>query len=454
MSTRHGGGVPRGLDAPEPRAHGARFGRMFAANEEPVENDPVLLRMTSGQTGDNSKVAAGYTYLGQFIDHDITFDPTSQLDRDNDPYALRNFRTPGLDLDSLYGSGPSDSPYLYEWDEGVDRGIKLLVGDGGRDLPRNQQGIALIGDPRNDENLIISQLHLLFIHFHNKVVDHVRAERGLAGGSLLRRVQRMVRWHYQWIVVHEFLPLVVGQEMIDTVLALGPEERFYKWHDVPDIPIEFSVAAYRFGHSMVRDDYRLRHDVPKVPIVSHVGGRHLGGFRPLPRGLEIDWAFFFKLPGRGQPQPSRLIDPIVAGSLQRLPTALSAEGEGLPALNLRRARALRVPTGPAVAKAMRVGALTDRQLVARLPTTVTLAAGNEVSSTMPLWTYVLNEATILQKGERLGPVGGRIVAEVLLGLLAADRSSYLSRCPNWRPRLPSVRHGYFTVADIVRFVAK
>ena len=209
----HGARVPRGSEAPDvPAADRGRFGRMFPqlpAGELGTAAIEALVKSMRHSSADNPDIPAGYTYLGQFIDHDITFDPTSQLQKLNDPLALVNFRTPRLDLDSIYGSGPADQPFLYEWTDPRDRGVKLL--DVFDDLPRNAQGRALIGDPRNDENLILAQLHLLFIRFHNRVVEHVRERDRLAGAELLGKAQQLVRWHYQWIVVHDFLRRIVGE---------------------------------------------------------------------------------------------------------------------------------------------------------------------------------------------------------------------------------------------------
>jgi hypothetical protein len=214
----------------------------------------------------NPDLTAGMTFFGQFLDHDVTFDPTSSLERQQDPEAVMNFRTPAPELDSVYGSGPGASPHLY--DQSVTgKGIKLLVEDipgsaaksrGGVpqfDVPRNAQGTALLGDPRNDENLIVSQLQLAFLKFHNAVVDHVVATTGLANPhEVFAEAQRLVRWHYQWIVVHEFLPKTVGQPMVDSILTQG--RQFYNWRHTPFIPVEFSVCACRFGHSQVRPSYR------------------------------------------------------------------------------------------------------------------------------------------------------------------------------------------------------
>jgi hypothetical protein len=219
----HGATEARGLQAvPQSPLHQGLFGRMFRKlpAQRPPDDLLAFLAATmiepagAGPELDNPAIPAGYTYLGQFVDHDITFDPTSKLQRLNDPNALRNFRTPRFDLDSLYGAGPSDNPFLYE-DEGEFAGVKLLVGRRldqpafrgaeARDLPRNWQGRALIGDPRNDENNIVPQLQLAFIDFHNAVVDRVKAEEGLSGQPLFEEAQRQVRWHYQWVVVHDFL---------------------------------------------------------------------------------------------------------------------------------------------------------------------------------------------------------------------------------------------------------
>ena len=242
--------------------------------------------------GDNRRISAGFTYLGQFIDHDITFDPTSQLQKVNDPDALVNFRTPRLDLDSLYGAGPADQPYLYEWWTGDDRGIKLLVGDD--DLPRNDQDRALIGDPRNDENLILAQLHLLFIRFHNRVVDHVRDDRGLTGAELLAEAQRIVRWHFQWIVGHDFLRRVLGDGgRRDHGPTGGRATRSSPSSSRPrrtgSATAWFAAAT---GSMTIRSENPVTIFAPEDDPESD---QHLGGFRRMPAALLIDWDVLLRL---------------------------------------------------------------------------------------------------------------------------------------------------------------
>src|SRR6266699_3892401 len=193
-----------------------RFGRMFRSLP-PAQFDEQMLRKladamsaepedkptpeTEADDEENPGISAGYTYLGQFIDHDLTFDPASSLERQNDPQALIDFRTPRFDLDSVYGRGPDDQPYLYRSD-----GLHMLLGDPltgndadtkARGVPRNrpqpsEPARALIGDPRNDENVIVSQLQSTMLRFHNRMVDTL--------GSSFEDAQRMVRWHYQWVV--------------------------------------------------------------------------------------------------------------------------------------------------------------------------------------------------------------------------------------------------------------
>jgi Animal haem peroxidase len=457
--THHGGAPVRGQDGvPHSPLFEGRFGRMFRLEPlRPSAEDIDFLvehmrDAVEAPSHDNPRIPAGYTYLGQFIDHDITFDPMSELQKRNDPNALVDFRTPRFDLDSLYGSGPSQDPFLYEAGRPGTRGVALLVGINPpdpevepHDLPRNQQGRALIGDPRNDVHVIIAQLHLLFIRFHNKVVDQLRNERPeLQGPALLTEAQRVVRWHYQWIVVHDFLERVAGREMAQAVL--GGDRRYFDWAKDPFMPVEFSGAAYRFGHSMIRPHYDLNAGPTSknVPIFAESDDPgpfdHLGGFRPLPFGWTIDWSLFFKV-GHGAPQLSRKIDTKLSPPLFRLPGGVDAARHPLANLNLRRGRALGLPSGQDVAEAMEQEPLTHREL----------GLEGALGDHTPLWYYLLREAQVHADGEHLGPVGGRIVAEVLVGLLDGDPQSYRNQKAAWRPTLPAANQGDFTMEDLVTF---
>ena len=188
-------------------------------------SDPVTLitdPAKSAHNPDNPTLTAGFTFLGQFLDHDMTFDPTSSLARAQDPESIRNFRIPALDLDSVYGGGPAVSPYLY--DQNVDEGRTTFLteeipgsaavsidGNARRDLPRNSQSVALTADPRNDENMMVAGLQQALLRFHNQVYLDVAADLGAAYtvDETFAEAQRVVRWHYQWMVLHEFLPRTI-----------------------------------------------------------------------------------------------------------------------------------------------------------------------------------------------------------------------------------------------------
>jgi hypothetical protein len=470
--TNHGGSPPRGLaHVRRSSIDRGRYGRMFRSLRPFAPQDATLRRLADSmdpfptmppaatpaagepaaratgalQPGENPEIPAGYTYVGQFVDHDLTFDPTSVLQRRNDPDALVDFRTPRFDLDSLYGSGPDDDPFLYDRTDP----FKLLVGHntGGDeepvDLPRNAQGRALLGDPRNDVHVIMSQLTLGFIRFHNAVVDHLRG-RSVPEPQLFAEAQRVTRWHYQWVVVEDFLRRIVGPDVLGRVLVEDPatgrrraELRFFTWKNAPFMPVEFSAAAYRFGHSQVRSTYLLNPDLPPKHILVPFPGpdplEHLGGFRPLPKGWTISWPLFFTI-GGSSPQLSRRIDTKMVGPMGKLPVFLDPQQRAMGLLDMLRGRALGLPSGQAVAAAMG-----------------TTRPDLGLKGQTPLWYYLLREAEVDSGGVRLGPTGATIVAEVLVGLLAADPSSYLRGAPGWKPELPSTRQGRFTMGDLLRF---
>ena len=208
------------------------------------------------------------------------------------------------------------------------------------------------GDGRNDENVIISQLHVAFLRFHNAVVDHLREDPSLADQSaerIFKMAQRQVRWHYQWIILHEFLPLTIGQERVDNILKRGL--RFYRVDDDaddrldrrsknPKIPIEFSVAAYRFGHSQVRPSYRANFgptggppffasifDDTVTPTVDDPDDLR-GGKRAARRF--IDWQSFFDF-GDGNVRNNKEIDGKLSSALLQLPGSSGVPAPGLPA---------------------------------------------------------------------------------------------------------------------------
>lgn len=505
----HHGKPLRGLmsTASSPEFQG-RFGRMFrslpAAKYGPTDeaSRKALMdlgeAMTSsfdppkdGNDPEESGIPALYTYLGQFIDHDITFDPMSTLIQHSDPDALTDFRTPAFDLDNVYGRGPNDQPYLY------DNGPKFLLGklldNGAPDLARNSAtpARALIGDPRNDENSIVSQLQGLFLRFHNRVVDE---NKDLDFPAL----QKIVRFHYQWVVLHDFLPNIVHSSVLNGLKTNGQFDRnnlkFFHWKNEPFMPVEFSVGAYRLGHSMIRPGYRFNDDdatlLPIFPVPSQKLFDGLTGFQEMAKNRGIDWGRFIDIDirsyGTDDPKDAstkrRLqfayrIDTSVVTPLSLLPPSVASDAPpSLPQRNLIRSFELGLPTGQDVARAMGVRVMADDQITVgkavdkpdNTPpdpdvrgTIASLPQLAPFKEKCPLWTYILAEAFHNQETvqipvsekksittPRLGPVGGRMVAEVFLGLMFGDNDSFLNLEPNWTP---TIAKSNFRLRDLVKY---
>jgi hypothetical protein len=454
----HAVGDPRGsaVAVKVGRFAEGRFGVMFK-RLPPYGPPDEVLRMLAAQMGeptstnpfdlDNPKVTSGMTFFGQFIDHDMTLDRTPMPDQQTDPNALTNFDSPLFDLDAVYGRGPAVSPELYD----PDGSGRLRVGrtaEGVDDLPRRADGSAILGDARNDENLILSQLHLLFLKFHNRCLSSRIA-------TSFAEAQRLTRWHYQWVIVHDFLTQVVGESVVRRFLSKNPpkvKREFYKPKNPhrPMMPIEYSVAAYRFGHSLVRAAYLTneRGGTRRIAPIFGAEGSDLRGNRPLPARFEIDWWHFFDLAGApASPAPARRIDGKLSLPLFNLPpTVVKDAMVSLAERNLTRGKRLGLSAGQDVATAMGITPLTNAELA--LP-----GAGDaRWAGQAPLWFYVLREAELQHGGEQLGDLGGRLVAEVILGILDSDKSSYLHAKPSFRPAPPVAPvAGQFSMGNLIQF---
>ncbi len=509
------GRSPRGLDETAlGQKEFARFGRMFPelpALDVPDEKLRLLAAkmVDNGVAADNQNVPSGFTYLGQFIDHDITLDVSSLGQVRKDPHALEDFRTPRLDLDNVYGDGPVGSPFLYSRTDAR----KLAVGICGagkagdpnikagirHDLPRSHEGMALIGDPRNDENLLVAQTHLAFLRFHNAVVDIIDPNATGDAGQVFNSARQAVTWHYQWIVLHDFLAKLIDNNELQDVLING--RKFFRFEEtakfgVPFMPVEFSVAAYRLGHSMIREGYSYNRPFSAVdfkllftftglsggitgdlatgdPAQDQALAAKLKLLLPvitptLPGDWIIDWNRFHFLDGKDRPVPakaapqadnfkfnfSRPIDPYLAPILANLPGG----GDSLPFRNLARGVRMGLPSGQDVARRMKLPVLTAAQLSQNGPNgesdgdTVKQLGLTEAT---PLWYYILKEALLLgDGGARLGPVGSRILAEVFVGMLQSDAELYLAQHPGWTPFLPAANAGAFTMPDLLRIAGE
>jgi Animal haem peroxidase len=447
---------------------------------------------------DTNNLSAAYTYFGQFVDHDITFETSSatgsQLTApDLEPLPLNrirqethNVRTALLELDSVYGlpaerdPGPNGPNMRIGTVQPVPPNTRPPGKDDFNDLPREGRSVdvvhdraALIGDPRNDENLIVAQLHVAFLRAHNKLVDNMDPP------NRFRRAKKRLRRHYQHIVLHDFLKRIADPQIVDDTIQ---QNRVYD----PDddnffLPLEYSVAAFRFGHSMIRAeyDYNLnfnRNNPPNPPPPAAPTNRatlarlfvftafsgEIVGLETLPQNWIIQWENFFE--GGQFFNKARRIDTELVEPLEHL-TIVSGQEEGglaakLAVRNLLRGYLLRMPTGQAVAGALGIPVLTAQQIkdgAASGKQRQVLEDAGFLERT-PLWYYVLAEAAVLGKkdgqgegGQRLGPVGSTIVAEILVGLVRRSPDSILDPESDWEPNLPSAQPGTFTLPDLLRF---
>jgi hypothetical protein len=360
-----------------------------------------------------------------------------------------------------------------------DDGIHLLLGEpmqgdpfdpGAVQLPRGPNGRALTGDPRDDENRIVAQLHAIFLRFHNRVVDYLAKRQPVRFDD----AREQVRWHYQWLLVHDFLPTILTKEIYDSVFpdsCPSPAVPRLRENDLPLMPVEFSVAAYRFGHSMVRPRYKLNQDI-KLPIFSGIPGdpNDLGGFRPMPANFAIDWPNFIDLgdgAGAAAPQLSYKIDTSLVNPLGNLPPQVAVNPPILALRNLMRGATFQLPSGQRVAEALGVPPLTDDELlIGKATADSTRKPMKDIAPAFagnaPLWAYILSEAQVTSWKDpahaglaendipiRLGPVGGRLVAEVFASLLRGDRMSYLYADPAFAPIADFANNGTFGLAQLI-----
>jgi hypothetical protein len=412
---------------------------------------------------------SGYVYFGQFIDHDITRDGRTLDQAGPDVEQTLNYRTPRLDLDLLYGKDPLTVPCIYEEDgERLKLGPTQPAKSKGRklrstfdDLPR-QDGTAIVVDARSDENLVIAQMHVLFAKFHNRVLDLLRNKPELSlgpnGGSLFDQARRFVTWHYQWIIVKDFLPLIVREPILIDVRK--QHFRLFRHvytlaHCPMPLPVEFTMAAYRFGHSMVREQYFLNRDVntQRSFELIHMTKRGGGIVKQLPATYVIDWDYFFFI--SSPVNIGQAIDTFITEMMYGLPeqaakafhfqstfAAVSPARDSaqmspaLPETTLKRGSRARLPSGQEFARAFGYK-LIDPEQIPALPEDKDFFEQSGLNMRTPLWYYLLREADLEARSDpgegtetkapiqKLGSIGSRIVAEVFYQLLHTDCESVL-----------------------------
>jgi Animal haem peroxidase len=378
--------APERVDAPFDPA--GRYGRMF--DLPALECDEGMLHRIGAAGGfcdggdceGDATIEAGWPFFGQYVAHDLTAD-RSPLRSHADLGSLRNMRAPRANLESLYGGGPGGSPYLFQ-----------------RDDPAKLR------------------------------------EDGAADGDVFDEARRSLTWHYQWLIVNEFLPSLAGSDLVAGLLADGP--RFYRPDGAPFIPVEFADAAYRYGHSQIRQLYRLQHDGPLLPVFPD-----LIGFGPI-AGRSIDWSLLFDVPGSEPAQRAKPIDGQLPRSLIELPQAITGATDddayrSLAARDLERGQGTGLPAGEDVAQVLGADVLGEEE--------IGLRTYGWVGKT-PLWLYILRESSARHSGDRLGEVGGRICGEVLYGVIARDPESYVALDADWQPTLPA-RERQFRLRDLL-----
>src|ERR1700730_3036867 len=425
-----------------------RYCRLLPPNNDPFDQSVLRalgLSMRSNETPmpfsrRSQPFGAGYTYAGQFVLQDLTRDDSTLLQAsDREAGETVNLNQPSLNLSSLYGDGPrSKDDYLYESDHAslklgaarTKRGVTFdLPLDPGTSRP-------LLAESRNNDNLILRQIHAMFIKLHNNAVDRLRGE--IAHGELFEEASRRVRWQYQWLVRGDYLQRLCNPSVYRDVIMEGnrriawPAEGF-------SIPVEFSHAGARFGHAMVRAKYDLSRDNLDVSLEQIMREVHKSG--ALDPAFAIDWRRFFT-----PRQVAGIIDTTIAEpmfelpieALRRFKVPISHDNPAeLPVRTLWRGAAMKLPAGEQLRDALCPEseiADTSAEFPDYKPTKILSDLG--FAGRTPLWYYILLEAEVNERGVNLGALGSRLLAEVIEGALRADPTSMISqleRDPKWRP---------------------
>lgn len=409
----------------------------------------------------NSDIPAAYTFFAQFVDHDITLDTSSKLhgepsDKENQVEHLPNMRSPSLDLDSIYGFGPEVMPFLYDQRQSG----YLLTGNSTNpnDVPRNKDHRALIGDPRNDENIYLSQMQLMFLRFHNSRLI----------GRSFEQAQQDCRYHYQWIVFNDFLKRVCDKQVYDYAVRELQSGEFPKCM-IKDkcgrlsMPVEFSVAAYRFGHTMVSSVLPANKENPVIDLFDERFGTE--GFGPVPPELTVDWQYLLDIEDCHEHVTTKAIDHLFADELIRLPDPIvgrfaSENDRSLAFRNLLRSYALGLPCGQSVAKAIKAKGYPvkpDQNLqFGKIERWACLEPKlrKKLETHTPLFFYLMREAGAIGKGKRLGPVGSAILLEVFGNMLVHCDTYWSNTKGKWRPDPCIAGNKELTLADIARYVMR
>jgi hypothetical protein len=459
-----------------------RFTRLLDAQEDQPTED-ALRALGGAMAADDtnmvpdSEIPAGYTYIGQFIAHEMTHNATRYGNYGSLPQRLRLAVSPRIDLGSLYGDIASKQ------DEDEEKGAATLLPLGCTratgsaperflmDLPRDGAGKAEIREPRNDANLGVAQVHVAVVRFHNAVVRWCRRNR--PAPINMGEVKKIVIQHFQSLVLHDYLKRIVDVDIYKQVLDNGSvlfSRTAKDQSEPPAMPVEFALAAFRFGHSMVRPYYfewnRHLHSPHLGQLLAYT--HHAGGMsRNLDGDWIADWGRLLLLAGTARPPLlARRIDTRLNMAMKDLPDRLFDDpmpSNNLATRTLLWGRKVQLPSGQEAARQINARRASSAGPIAVLdPKQVMQGEDDAVRDILkdgamleatPLWFYILKEAEVQNGGNRLGQLGSVIVMETMHELLRRSRFSIIME-KGWRPQLPCLEPSCFSAGDLIAFAGE
>ncbi|WP_158284735.1 peroxidase family protein [Oricola cellulosilytica] len=487
--------------------------------------------MFVGPDSNNPDVPAGYTYLGQLIAHDVIFNNTADLAGQREEHE-RPFASPALDLDCLYRGGPERSPIIYAWAKDADERCLLRMGKtSGRayrgpdtgskhpsasadpvamDLPglslcpeatsssevpeKDPQGRCpadrLIGDPRNDNNLILSQICVLFHRFHNKVCAEVAGQSDIRPGKEVFEIARMVVIDtYRHIVRNDYLSHILEpRTWMVQQKAQARGEHFYAKRLAIDpttpLPSEFWLGAMRIGHAMAQPVYEINGVQPQPVSLATVmsfrranvhNPQNVAG-QPVTNDWLVDLDRFFAADDHEPVIASRRIRPAIARALYSGKSLQPADLEGVRSLyerlggvpfrDLARGYLRGLPNSQYLAAMFGVPHLSRSELIGDDRSGLRGMYGASIKNPLqeadfdaigaladdtPLEWYLLREAEVQNGGRRLGALGSAIIADILFSLLDRAAEQPPRQLGFWKRQIFGETHPA-TMRGIIRYV--
>jgi hypothetical protein len=427
------------------------------------------------EDSDLSPTPAGFTYFGQFVFHDIVFSEIFGIPKPTGgaPH-LKNASSQGLDLSGLYGRGPVVDAHLYDVPDGDDlsacrfplglprrKDSKLPIDCNtmrGRDLPRidmsgrfmNVKGRRrpyrpLVADPRNDDNLVLSQLLCTLMGIHNRIVDVLLATSAPDPAEAYKRARVFLTSVYRAVVINDYMKRILAPEL----WAYFFDGQDFRGRGVSALgtfnalPLEFTFGASRFAHAMVRQFYVVNASSVDQPAdlrkMLSFSSQRPGGEIPIPENWIVDWTRFASSDAPTKAQCARRISPFLSKELTAAELSAELDGTARPVafMDCWRCYDLGLPSGQDVAGAvsaavgnqMEVRVLTGDDMLPTLPCAerylynagrlkAALQRHPEFLNATPLSYYIIQEASVLgNDGAFLGPVGSYVVAATVASAL-------------------------------------